>query len=142
MQTYIGTKIIKARPATRDEVEELLKRSIGGKEEGAGYLVEYPDGYQSWSPKDVFEAAYRPMAGLTFGLAIEAAKKGLKVARQGWNGKGIFVFLVPGSHFTIYPEGTPIDYRSHLDMKTADGSIVPWLASQTDVLAEDWEIVQ
>ena len=41
----------------------------------------------------------------------------------------------------IYPEGTEIDYCPHIDMKTADGKVVPWLASQTDVLAEDWVIV-
>jgi hypothetical protein len=58
----------------------------------------------------------------------------------------MFIFLVPGSEFKvnrppllgIYPEGTMIRYHSHIDMKTADGFIVPWLASQTDVLAEDW----
>jgi hypothetical protein len=86
---------------------------------------------------------------LSFSVAIEALKKGLRVARTGWNGIGMFVFLVPGSTFKvsrhpllgIYPEGTEINYRSHIDMKTADGSIVPWVASQTDVLAEDWIIL-
>lgn len=83
---------------------------------------------------------------MDFGDAIRALKAGKKVARDGWNGKGMFLFLVPGSHFAvsrapllgIYPEGAEIDYRSHIDMKTVDGSIVPWVASQTDVLAEDW----
>lgn len=72
----------------------------------------------------------------------------MRAARTGWNGNGMFIFLVPGSTFKvsrppllgIYPEGTEINYRSHIDMKTADGSIVPWVASQTDVLAEDWII--
>ena len=41
----------------------------------------------------------------------------------------------------IYPEGTEINYCPHVDMKTADGKIVPWLASQTDVLAEDWAVI-
>lgn len=86
---------------------------------------------------------------MDFGKALEALKDGDNVARQGWNGKGMFVFLVLGSTFSvnrkpllgIYPAGTTINYRGHLDMKTADGSIVPWVASQTDLLAEDWEIV-
>lgn len=86
---------------------------------------------------------------LTFGSAIEALKKGFKVARTGWNGKGMFLFLVPGSIskvsraplLGIYPEGTEINYCPHIDMKTVDGKIVPWVASQTDVLADDWEIV-
>ena len=161
METFIGTKIIKARTMNRDDYNlyrgwELPKDENGSDE---GYLVEYVDGgkpnhpehegYISWSPKEQFENAYRPMVGLTFGIAIEALKKGLKVARNGWNGKGMFLFLVLGSTFkgslaplnTIYPEGTEINYCPHIDMKTADGKIVPWLASQTDVLAEDWEIV-
>lgn len=87
---------------------------------------------------------------LTFGQAIEALKQGKKVARAGWNGKGMFLFLVPGSTFKvnrapllgIYPEGTEVNYCSHIDMKTADDKVVPWLTSQTDVLAEDWDIVE
>ncbi len=83
---------------------------------------------------------------MNFGQALEMLKTGAKVARTGWNGKEMFVFLVPGSTFTvsrapllgIYPEGTTINYQSHIDMKTADNSVVPWIASQSDVLAEDW----
>lgn len=86
---------------------------------------------------------------LTFGEALVALKTGKKVSRAGWNGKGMFLFLVPGSTFKvsrapllgIYPEGTEINYCPHIDMKTADEKVVPWLASQTDVLAEDWNIL-
>lgn len=86
---------------------------------------------------------------VNFGDAIAALKLGQRVARAGWNGKGMFLFLVAGSRFAvtrapllgIYPEGTVIDYCPHIDMRTADGKIVPWLASQTDVLAEDWQEV-
>lgn len=84
-----------------------------------------------------------------FGWALRQLNNGEKVARSGWNGKGMFIFLVPGSTFQvnrppllgIYPDGTTINYCPHIDMRTADGKIVPWLASQTDVLAEDWTIV-
>ena len=87
---------------------------------------------------------------MSFSEALHYLKEGLKVAREGWNGKGMFLFLVPGSTFQvnrppllgIYPEGTTINYCPHIDMKTADDKIVPWLASQTDVLAEDWAIVE
>lgn len=83
---------------------------------------------------------------MDFGKALEALKNGKKVARGGWNGKGMFLFLVPGSTFQvnrapllgIYPEGTTINYHAHIDMKTADDMVVPWLASQTDILASDW----
>jgi hypothetical protein len=84
---------------------------------------------------------------MTFSEALELIKAGKKVQRAGWNGKGMFVFLVPGSTFQvnrppllgIYPEGTTINYHAHIDMRTADGQIVPWLASQTDILSDDWQ---
>ena len=86
---------------------------------------------------------------MTFSEALVEVKNGARVAREGWNGKNMFIFLVPGSTFKvnrppllgIYPEGTEIKYNPHIDMKTADGSIVPWLASQTDILADDWEVL-
>lgn len=86
------------------------------------------------------------MAIMDFSDALSALKHGSRVARSGWNGKGMFLFLVPGSHFIvnrapllgIYPEGTEIDYHAHIDMKTAQGDVVPWVASQTDLLASDW----
>jgi len=86
---------------------------------------------------------------MNFGEALTALKSGYRVSRDGWNGKGMFLFLVPGSTFTvnrppllgIYPVGTEVNYCPHIDMKTADNKIVPWLASQTDVLADDWGIV-
>lgn len=85
-------------------------------------------------------------SNLNFGQALSYLKSGSLVARSGWNGKGMFLFLVGGSTFKvsrppllgIYPEGTEIAYLSHIDMKTATGEVVPWLASQTDILAEDW----
>ena len=84
-----------------------------------------------------------------FGWALLQLKMGNKVCREGWNGKDMFIFLVPGSAFKvnrppllgIYKEGTEINYRSHIDMKTADGTIVPWVASQSDLLATDWKLV-
>ena len=86
---------------------------------------------------------------MTFGEAIEALKKGEKVARSGWNGKGMFLCLAVEIDFR-----TPADLScvQHLEgdltndaivMKTADDRfVVGWLASQTDMLAEDWEIVE
>lgn len=85
-----------------------------------------------------------------FSRALDEIKSGKKVARAGWNGKNMFIFLVNGSTFKVnrpplnvlYPEGTEITYCPHIDMRTADGSIVPWLAAQTDLLANDWGIVR
>lgn len=86
---------------------------------------------------------------MNFGDAIQALKEGKHVCREGWNGKGMFLFLVPGSQFkvnrepllSIMGEGTVIDYHAHIDMKTVQGYVVPWLASQSDMLSEDWQIV-
>jgi hypothetical protein len=87
---------------------------------------------------------------VNFGDALALLKAGKRVQRAGWNGKGMFIFLVPGSTFKvnrppllgIYPEGTEIRYHGHVDMKTADGMVVPWLCSQTDMLAEDWGLYE
>jgi len=86
---------------------------------------------------------------MDFGQALAAVKAGKRIAREGWNGKDMFLFLVPGSTFTvnrapllgIYPEGTQINYHAHIDMKTVQGYVVPWLASQSDLLSDDWVIV-
>jgi hypothetical protein len=86
---------------------------------------------------------------MDFSGALAAVKSGKRVSRAGWNGKGMFIFLVPGSVFKvnrppllgIYPDGTEIRYHGHIDMKTADNMVVPWLASQTDILADDWDVV-
>ena len=72
---------------------------------------------------------------MNFGKAIELLKKGYKVARKGWNGKGMWLRIqVPTekSKMTL----------PYIYMKTADDNLVPWLASQTDMLAEDWEVLQ
>ena len=84
---------------------------------------------------------------MNFGDALKELRRGGRVARQGWNGKGMFIFLVPASRFVVnrppllgfYPEGTEVEYHAHIDMKTAQGYVVPWLASQADILAEDWQ---
>ena len=85
-------------------------------------------------------------ATFDFGEALRQIQNGGRVSRLGWNGKDMFLFLVPGSTFKvnrapllgIYPEGTEINYHAHIDMKTAQGYVVPWLASQSDLLSDDW----
>ncbi len=60
--TYLGVKMIEAEPMTNIEASMVLDRPVGTEDESAGYLVSYPDGYRSWSPRDVFESAYFPLA--------------------------------------------------------------------------------
>jgi len=91
MQKYIGTKVIFAEPMDEGTFLRTVKgQDTSDKETRPGYKVVYPDGYVSWSPQNAFEEAYRPTDGMTFGLAIEAMKKGFKVARKGWNGNTAF----------------------------------------------------
>ena len=89
---------------------------------------------------------------LSFGTAVEALKQGARVAREGWNGKGMFLYYVPENKYPASrnEHGTMIGmfkddmvpYGAYIAMKTAQNNVVPWLASQTDVLAEDWQIVE
>ncbi|MFK5600227.1 DUF2829 domain-containing protein [Methylobacterium sp. HMF5984] len=142
-----------------------------GAPQPGSMLVRYmpteaePDGYLAFSPRSAFDEGYRAIPphehhksyegggrGLTFGQAIEQLKAGDRVARDGWNGKGMFLLLVPGSTGLTVDEGRPLaragipvgttfNYLPHIDMWTAQGDFVPWLASQTDMLAEDWCVV-
>lgn len=154
MNTYLGTKQVAAIPMTRAAYNEYRGWTLPADEDGsdAGYLVEYldggkpnhpdHDGYISWSPKEQFDAAYRPTTGMSFGLAIEALKRSKRVARAGWNGKGMWIGLhKEGGSFVREECGTEITYLDYITMKTADNKLVPWLASQTDMLADDWAIV-
>ena len=153
MQNFIGTKIISAKPMTLLDAKELLNRDIGyyGLETDDGYLVEYPDGYQSWSPGYAFEPAYRLCTGMSFGLAVEALKLGKKVCRAGWNGNGMWLVYVDGDVYEVArdvlisieaPDRKNSNFLPWIGMKTADNKFVPWVASQTDVLADDWMLVE
>lgn len=91
---------------------------------------------------------------MDFSDALRAAKAGKKIARKGWNGKKMWVAFTPGSwilkeqaragaaqHLADETE-VSMQILPHLDMKAADGSLaIGWLASQTDLLAEDWEVL-
>ena len=127
---YIGTKEVLAWEQDKDD--------------RPGYAVKYPDGYISWSPKEVFEAAYRVAEGseqrLTFGDAIHFLKAGHRVARTGWNGKGMWLEQqVPDEHSKMT---LPYIFMSYPDnAQNTPGARVPWLASQTDMLTEDWVVL-
>ena len=152
MKRHIGTKLINAKPMTRAEYNIFRGWGLPADENGFddGFLVEYVDGgaanteeysgYVSWSPKDVFERAYKPIDGLPFGLAIDALKQGLRVARSGWNGKGMWLELIGSSDYQI--ESMDKQLLPWIGIKTADDKFAPWPASQTDILSEDWIILK
>ena len=80
-----------------------------------------------------------PVKTFDFREAIQRLKIGARVARTGWNGKGMFVMFckAEGEDYTL-SDGLKVTRRDYLYMKAADDTVVPWVASQTDILAEDW----
>lgn len=94
------------------------------------------------------------MMTTSFSVALDLLKNGARVARQGWNGKNMWLCLSPGGviphdkfwapHNAEFARNQPnqtAEVCPYITMKTADNKIVPWLASQTDLLAEDWHEV-
>ena len=139
MQNFIGVKKVQAEPEQKDGQD--------------GFKVVYEEGYESWCPRDVFLKHNRACDALPFSFALEAVKQGKKIARAGWNGKGMYVTYKPGYPDGVacnaataqahgIPEGTKIISCPYLEMKTADDKLVPWLVSQTDALTDDWQIVE
>lgn len=160
MKKFIGIKIVKAEPMTMTEAQKVLGRELKpATVEEDGFLVEYKDGYKSWSPASVFNEAYHRFGKMFLGEAVEALKSGLAVRREGWNGKGMFVVKQVPSHITgdIIPkmqslpqsakdilmsrENPHIDYTNQMLIIHPDGRADSWVPSSSDVFAEDWEIV-
>ncbi len=152
-QDYYGTKRVRAWPEVR------VVDVDGEQRPRDGYAVVYADGYRSWSPEDVFEAAYQPISAMSFGHAIQAMKDGHRVCRAGWNGKGMFIVLMPALYLPPFNtqdtnrkvndrtakwigEDAPLDCQPYFAMYTATKQWQPgWLASQADMLADDWMIL-
>lgn len=158
MTAFVGTKSVLATPMTRGDYNEYRGWQIPENEDPKeqGYLIEYVDGgkpnddrhagYISWSPKDVFERSYKTPnlnSNLTFGEALEHLKKGERVARQGWNGKGMWLNLINSNAYDVGSKSMhgAMKLLPFIAMKTVGDELVPWLASQTDVLAEDWSVL-
>ncbi len=174
MKKYIGVKVVQCKTMTRQEYNDYRGWELQENEKHLanedGFLVEYEDndhpnhsehkGYISWSPEKVFVEAYQEMTGMTFGMAIEAMKKGHKVSRAGWNGKNMWIVYMTPMELPAYStqgtvrkvndrtanligEDTPLHTLGYFAMWTVDKKWLPgWLASQTDMLAEDWSIVE
>jgi len=155
MKKYLRSNVVMAEPMNLGVYNAYrgwkLPENETGKEEG--YHLVYADGYESWCPKAEFEKVSREINYMTFGQAIEAAKVGHRITRKGWNGKGMFVVYQKGYPQGIpcnaqtakaygYKEGDLFKCRPYLQMRCADGSHQMWLASQSDILEEDWGIVE
>lgn len=150
---YFGTKQVLAQAMTRQEYNDYRGWQMPSDEDGTdpGYLVEVVDvavsnhpahiGYISWSPKEVFENSFQHSSTrMTFGHAIEALKAGWRVARTSWNGKGLWLELQrPDTYSKMTLPYIYLNYPD--DALHTPGARVPWLALQTDMLAEDWMIL-
>ena len=149
MKLYIGTKIVKAMPMTMTKAQKVLGREIKpATVEEKGYLVEYKDGYKSWSPKSVFEEAYHEADSVDFCSAVALLKAGLAVRRKSWSG-GKFLYYVPSaSHPTmtdvaksIMNEERKMSYKEYIAIRCKDGNVGFYTPTQCDVFAKDWESV-
>lgn len=116
-------------------------------EEGYMFLTEQDDKYPQYMKAEDFEACCRDADNMDFGDAIAVMKDGARVARKGWNGKGQYVFLAYEADFVTDADisafdGKDVEVGDMLVLKTAQDTFQPgWLASQADMLAEDWYIV-
>ena len=146
------TDAVTKASALRKPITQLVEQAISlGIENGWFSIVasEEPAQGEIYAKPDTAQQGQ----GLNFGQAIELLKTGHRVARAGWNGKGMWIAYTPGSEFA--PEfakaghaaahraaegpNEPVRLLPHIDMRAADGSmVIGWLASQTDMLADDW----
>lgn len=139
MKQYIGTKMVQAEFSYSEPGPEPLRMRL------PGYKVVDEDGSESWLPKKSFEKTYRLMDGMTFGMAIEAAKQGKRIRRCGWNGKNQYIELASAISYKN-PDGVVVNADHDAIGNKAfafcgtSGVQMGWLASQADMLADDWEI--
>ena len=155
MKKYIGTKMVQAEPAFRlvsergcdihpkDQVPVFEERAVIED----GYKVVYSDGCVIWSPKAVFEESFREVNGMNFGLAVEAMKRGKRVARRCWD-RDVYLFL--GTAVEFHTEADISEFENQdvpvgevIVLRSVDREFVPgWLPVHVDILADDWYIVE
>lgn len=165
MIQFIGTQTIMATVMTLGDYNHYRGWSLPFDEDPKemGYLIERPNGSETWMMASAFLDVYRCDGTYDFGHALFLLKQGARVSRAGWNGKGMWIALTPGSSFPsekakvgapthrrdellgdLRPSDDPlmINCLPHIDMRSADGDmVIGWLASQTDMLARDWGVV-
>lgn len=161
---FVGSKNLDDRGCLRGEGLMLIKTLAGNHWVRHGdYIIKGVGGKFYPCKPAIFEGTYflvKARSGMSFGTATKEMRKGLCVQRQGWNGKDMFIYLVDGS--SVAKEGLKNEARTHLqsrescgqhtgldrigahiNMRAADNSVVAgWLASQTDILADDWQTAE
>lgn len=156
-------EVVEAEPMTCGDYYRSNMSVEDAKRWLDGYAVHWRDRRyprkesSAWWAKREFDAVTHPVYDMTFGMAVGAMKRGFKVARKGWNDKGMWLSIpladgereVPASKVWgsaneayAHQNGGTVKVMPYVTMKNADGSIVMgWLASQTDMLSEDWYLI-
>ena len=169
MKTYICSKLIHAVPTKMvngvpwpeglplpeisepTKIDEHCGCTIETRiEDGYMFTDSKDDKYPRFMTADEFEKICRSAEDMNFGDALVALKQGQRVARKGWNGKDMYVFLADDVEFNtdadiseFYGSADGVYVARMLVLRTAQGNFQPgWLASQADMLAEDWYIVE
>lgn len=135
-----------AQPMRLHEFNARTGYCLDDRPDVDGYVVRNGNN-ETWYEKELFKEKY--MTGMPFGMAIEALKKSKRVARAGWNGKGMYLVLVGGgtANHPLVESGGEVQALPSIGMWTvnSDGRrafLTGWLASQTDMLADDWMIAE
>lgn len=119
------------------------------------WVLKHADGVSEVYPKDLFDGAYQKISRgmrtetLTFGEAIYAMRLGRRLTRPGWNGKDMFVYLVPPASYPVqsgaakehFGEGSMVPYNAYFAIKNVDDTVSTWVPSVNDCLASDWMIL-
>lgn len=167
MKTYIGMKVVQAKPAVtvngciwpegmalpeeyrRPRLELDQEQNCCGTVVEEGYVYISENHYPVFEPKEEFEKRFFDAENVTFSIALDAMKRGGRIARKGWNGKGMYVFLADEVEFRTEADISEFEnsedgvYTSEmLVLRTAQGTFQPgWLATQSDILADDWYVL-
>ena len=168
MNTYIGMVVVQAKPAvmvngciwpeglpipTADPEPKLGSPCMSVKlndEVTEGYVFIGDNKYPEFMEKEKFDKRFQSAKAISFSIALDALKRGGRIAREGWNGKGMYVFLADDLEFRTeadisecYDKEDGVEVSEVMILRTAQGTFQPgWLATQSDILANDWYVLE
>ena len=142
------------QPTHREELERELVHGASSQiahapENAAAIAKGIKTVLDELAPVAPHPAAIAPLPALKFGQALEAIQAGQRIARTGWNGKGMFVYFVPPASYPVqtgaakahFGEGAMVPYNAYMAIKNVDGTVSTWVPSVNDCLASDWGVV-
>ena len=142
------------QPTHREELERELVHGASSQiahapENAAAIAKGIKTALDELAPVAPHPAAIAPLFALKFGQALEAIQAGQRIARTGWNGKGMFVYFVPPTSYPVqtgaakahFGKGAMVPYNAYMAIKNVDGTVSTWVPSVNDCLASDWGVV-